>query len=250
MEVEKTKEKIAQLHKSYIDLTFRVAEEMNSHNMPVEKLRGSVVILPPSLQDEYENFVKKLKPDIDKAKSVNDILYVVGDYLNYSLLEYLISMYGNSELKKEMTEYVQTIGVFRKETNLMIFSEVCKDKPKRDDGKFPKMITKHTTDWATATLEKVEEYRKEFCWELSLYKFSLKCVAIARGCVEITWLVPSFLVDYIQKSVKPSSPTMMKHHVTTLTIDEFIAYDSTTGISLMLASFIKFMAIISYSHAK
>ncbi|CAI7989833.1 hypothetical protein GBAR_LOCUS346, partial [Geodia barretti] len=49
----------------------------------------------------------------------------------------------------------------------------------------------------------------------------------AKGCVEVTWRVPRSLVTYIQNSVKPSSQSMMEHHVTTLTIDGFIVYDSS-----------------------
>ena len=106
---------------------------------------------------------------------------------------------------------------------------MCEDKPERDDGKLSRMITKHEMDWATATLDDVEKFRMDICRELSLYDFSLKLVAVAHGCVQITWQVPSSLAMYIQKSVKPNSPTMMKYHVTTLTIDGFIAFESTSG---------------------
>ena len=90
-------------------------------------------------------------------------------------------------------------------------------------------ISKHDIDWGTATLEDVEQYRIDHCRELSLYKCFLDFKVVARGCVEIIWQVPRSLVAYIQKSIKPNSPSMMKHRVSTLTIDGFIAYDSITG---------------------
>ena len=92
------------------------------------------------------------------------------------------------------------------------------------------MVTKHQIDWKTATLEDVEKFRVHTCRELSLYDFSLNLVKVARGCVEVTWAVPRSLVAYIQHCVKPSSESMMEHHVSTLTIDGFIAYDSSFGI--------------------
>ena len=128
-----------------------------------------------------------------------------------------------------MAEYSKRMAVFRHETRLAIFCEVCDDKPEKDDSKYSTVVTKHQIDWATATLEDVENIRKDVCRELSLYDFSLNLQQVARGCVEITWLVPCSLVAYIQKSIKPSSPSMMKHHVSTLAIDGFIAYDSITG---------------------
>ena len=230
-ELETTRENVARLQESYIDITSRAAEDMSGH-VSVRKLRYSVLCLPANLKKEHKVFVRKAKADIKEAESADDIFYVVGehtDYLNYSLLKHIISLYGSDKLKKEMTEYVKRIEVFRRKTRLEVFSEVCEDKPERDDGKLSRMITKHEMDWATATLDDVEKFRMDICRELSLYDFSLKLVAVARGCVEITWQVPSSLAMYIQKSVKPNSPTMIKHHVTTLTIDGFIAFESTSG---------------------
>ncbi|CAI8006870.1 Ankyrin repeat domain-containing protein 50 [Geodia barretti] len=89
------------------------------------------------------------------------------------------------------------------------------------------MVSKHQMDWRTATLEDVEKFRIQVCRELSLYEFSLNLVKVAKGCVEVTWRVPRSLVTYIQNSVKPSSQSMMEHHVATLTIDGFIVYDSS-----------------------
>ena len=235
-EVEITEANIAQLQKIYNKIIIRADEDMRAGNISVQELLCSVQSLPPNLKRELASFVKSIKADIEEAESIRYFLCIVGDYLNYSLLNYTIGVYGSSELKKEMAYYVQKMEAFRRETRLEVFSQVCDDKTDIDDGKFPIMVTKHKMDWATATLEDVEIFRKDICRELSLYDFSLKLVAVARGCVEITWQVPSSLVAYIQKSVKPSSPTMMKHHVTILTIDGFIAYDSTTGISLPQAS--------------
>ena len=234
-EVEITEANIAQLQKIYNKIIIRADEDMRAGNISVQELRCSVQCLPPNLKREHANFVKSVKADIEEAESIRYFLCIVGDYLNYSLLKHTIGLYGSSELKKEMADYMQKMEAFRRETRLEVFSQVCDDKTDMDDGKFPIMVTKHEVDWATATLEDVEKFRKDICRELSLYDFSLKLAAVARGCVEITWEVPSSLVDYIQKSVKPTSPTMMKHHVTTLTIDGFIAYDSTTGITLSLA---------------
>ena len=228
------KAKMLQLHQSYTDICLHTAKDLIG-NVSVQKLRFSILCLPPNLKKEHKVFVKKAKVEIKEAESVNDVFYVVGehtDYLNYSLLKYIISLYGSDELKKEMAEHVQRMEIFRKKTRLEIFSKACEDKPGKNDGGFSTMVTKHEMDWATATLEDVENLRMDICRELSLYDFSLSLVAVAHGCVEITWQVPSSLVDYVQKSVKPSNLTMMKHHVTTLTIDGFIAYDRITGISL------------------
>ena len=154
--------------------------------------------LPPALEKEHKVFIQKAKPDIKEAETVDDVFYVVGRcvYLNYSLLKHLIDLYGSDEMKDKMANYVIQIKAFRRETRLQVFSEVCEDKPENDDGNFSLLVSKHDMDWATATLEDVENFRLTVCRELSLYSFSLNLSVVAQGCVEVTWQVPHSLVTY------------------------------------------------------
>ena len=232
LEIEVAESRIIQLQRKYIEILVKAAKEM-SGNVLVQNLRYSFISLPPKLKKERKKFVREAKADLKQAESVDDIFDVIGehsDYLRYSLLKYVIGLYGSDELKKEMADYESEMKMFRKETRLEIFSEVCDDEPEKVNGNFSEMVTKHDIDWATATLEDVERFRVKVCRELSLYDFSLNLVRVARGCVEVTWKVPKSLVAYIQKSVKPNSRSMREHNVTTITIDGFIAYDSITGM--------------------
>ena len=196
-----------------------------------ETLRYSLLCLPPNLKKEYRKFVREAKAEMKESESSEDIIDVIGehfDYLNYSLLVYVVGLYGSDDLKKKMAEYVKLMESFRKETRLEVFSEVCDDEPEKVNGRFATMVTKHEMDWKTATLEDVERFRIQVCRELSLYDFSLNLLKVARGCVEVTWRVPRSLVTF--NCVKPSSQSMTDHHVTTLTIDGFITYHSSFGI--------------------
>ena len=232
-------------------LTFSVcaAEELSS-NVEVKKLRYSLLCLPSNLKKEHKKFSMEAKAQIKQAESSEDIIEVIGehyDYLHYSLLKYVVDLYGGQVLKEKMAKYAEKIKVFRKETRLQVFSEVCDDEPEKIDGKFATMVSKHQMDWSTATLEDVEKFRIKFCRELSLYDFSLNLLKVARGCVEVAWRVPRSLVTYIQNSIKPSSQSTMEHHVTTLTIDGFIIYDSSFGIYF---EYHKGLLNLFYSHAE
>ena len=233
IEIEMTSKKIDQLQKEYIDISVCAAKEM-VNNVAIENLRYSLLCLPSNLKKEHKKFVREAKAEIKEADSTDDVMYVVGehfDYLHYSLLKYVVDLYGSDDLKKTMEDYDKKMKVFRKETRLEVFSKVyCDDEPEEINGKFATMITEHQMDWSTATLEDVEKFRIKFCREFSLYDFSLNLLKVARGCVEVTWRVPRSLVTYIQNSIKPSSQSMMEHHITTLTIDGFVVYDSCFGI--------------------
>ena len=214
--LEVTREQIANLQKEYVAISVCAAEEMGK-NVTVKTLRYSLLCLPPNLKKEHRKFVREAKAEMKESGSSEDIIDVVG-------------LYGSTELKEKMAEYVRQVESFRKETRLEVFSEVCDDEPEKINGRFATMVTKHEMDWKTATLEDVERFRIQVCRELSLYDFSLNLLKVARGCVEVTWRVPRSLVTFIQNCVKPSSQSMTDHHVTTLTIDGFIAYHSSFGI--------------------
>ena len=231
-----TKAKVLQLHKCYVNIASCAEQYIMSINISVHELCRSLLWLPPALTKEHKALIQKAKADIKVAESVDEVFDVVGrcDFLNYSLLKYIIDMYGSDKIKDEMANYAMQIKAFRRETRLQVFSEACEDKPEKDDGKVSLLVAKHDMDWATVTLEDVENFRLDVCREVPLYSFSLNLSEVARGCVEVTWQVPHSLVTYIQALIKPSSPSMMKHHVSTLTIDGFIAYYSTTGIFITL----------------
>ena len=229
--MEETSEKIDELQKEYINISVCAAEELSS-NVEVKKLCYSLLCLPPNLKKEHSKFMQIAKAQIIQAKSTDEVMYVIGEhnhYLHYSLLKYVIGLYGSVNLKKQMADYVKKMDGFRRNTKLEIFSEVCNDEPEEINEKFATMVSKHLWDWRTVTLDHVEKFRIHVCRELSLYDFSLNLLKVARGCVEVTWRVPRSLVTYIQNSIKPSSQSMMEHHVTTLTIDGFIVYDSSFG---------------------
>ena len=232
-EAEETKEEVEQLENKFDDIVVHAQDDMIRNMIEVLHLRQSIIRLPGDLKNEHHMFVKEVKPELQKAKSIEDIFNVVNDYwdfLNYSLLVRIINRHASDNIKKEMAEYTAQVSVFRRKTRLDKFSKIYKRKQKKVDEKFRILVTEHDIRLSTTTLEKVEEIRHDICSELSLREFSLQLAAVAPGSLVITWLVPQSLVAYIQKSVKLSSPAMRKHLVSQLTIDGFIVYDSTIGI--------------------
>ena len=231
-EKEKTKGEEKQLEKMFDDIILRVRKDIMRNKIDIPDLRHSIIRLPGDLKSEHEFFIDKVKAELKKAESIEDIFLILDDYwdyLNYSLLEHIVDRHVSSdEIKKEMTEYAKEIRSFRMKTRLNIFYHVHKRRPKVDE-KFRSAVAKQDIDRFTA-LEDVEKFRNDLCSELSLQTFSLQVAVVAQGCVEITWLVPPSLVAYILETMKLSSPTMTSHHISKLTIDGFIAYDSTIGI--------------------
>ena len=119
-ELRVTRERIDKLHKEYVAISVCAAEEM-SKNVAVKTLRYSLLCLPPNLKKEHRKFVTKAEVEIDKAESSETIIDVIGKHFDYSLLGYVISLYGSVDLKKRMAAYVKMMESFRKETRLEVF---------------------------------------------------------------------------------------------------------------------------------
>ena len=232
-EIDEAEEEIKQLEKTFDDIIICAQDDMMQNKVEVRHLRHSIVRLPRHLKCEHQFFVQKVRKKLEKAKTIEAIFLIVDDYwdfLNYSILEHIIDRHASDDVKTKMAEYVEQIKSFRRGTRLKVFSQVYKRKPRNVDEKLRKLISTQKVNWSTATLEDAERFRNDFCSELSLFDFSLELAVVTQGCVEITWLVPESLVAYIQKSVKLSSPTMRNHHISHLTIDGFVVYDSAIGI--------------------
>ena len=205
---------------------------MEENEVEFSHLRLSVVNLPGDLKSELNYFRKEIRDNMLAAKSVDEIFVYLSrhwDFLNYSLLEYLIDRHASEKVKKEMGKYVEKIRVFRRNTKLQIFFKTRGRIPTVDKEFRKRVVTEHDMDCATATLEDIEKIRNNYNNELLLSNFSLLFYSVTCGSVEITWLVPESLVAHIQKSIKPSSPFMRNHNVTKFTIDGMIVYDNATG---------------------
>ena len=230
--IEMTKAAIKLLEEMFDDLVLGTRKYMTTTHVDVQDLLHSITRLPGDLKSEHELFIEKKEKKLSRAKKIEDVFLTANrywDFLNYSLLQHIIDRHASDEIKKEMKGYADEIAQFRKKTCLRVFSKVYKRKPKKADNHFKKLVSEHKFDWSTATLEDVEQFRNDICSELSLSAFSLQLAAVTTGSVVLTWLVPQPLVAHIQKAITLSSQTMKKHHISQLTVDGFITYESHAG---------------------
>ena len=221
------------LEKKFRGLVSNTKKHMITESVDVGELRDAITILPTTLKEEHKKFVHEKEDDILKAEKIEEVFRIANkywDFLNYSLLQYIIDEYGSDEIQSKMEAFDEEVCTFRRNTLLKPFSKVYKRKPDLENEKeMKKLESVHEIDLATATLEDVEQFRHDCNSELSLYEFSLQLVKIQDGCMMLTWLVSKSLVAHVQKTIKPSSPTMKKHNVSLFIVDGFVAYYSSAG---------------------
>ena len=232
--VKKVKADVMELEEKFDALVFRAEKHLSDTKVDLMELRQAITLLP-TLLVEYEKtkkFVQENEKKFLKAENIEEVFIIANYYwnfLNYSLLQRIIKRFGSNDMKKEMEKFVTEITFFRKNTLIKPFSKVYKIRSDFKNDERKKIVSKLEINFSTATIEDAEKYRKDFFGELSIPEFSIQLAEIQDGCMMLTWLVSKSLVAHVQKTIKPSSPTMKKHNVSLFIVDGLVAYYSSAG---------------------
>ena len=183
-------------------------------------------------------FSKTWAPTVHKRPShenwpSNDFWWPLGNnywnFLNFDLLEHLVSIFGSEELKQKMESYKHDLQSFRKATRLCDFISCWpvrgQTPPKKELRKF---VAKMKHDWDNCTLEDLETLRGVITRKFFIPGFAFWLRKIKKGCIAITWLVPAPLVKTLQETIKTtSSDFFLEHKIETITIDRNVCYPSS-----------------------
>lgn len=182
------------------------------------------MLLPASIKHEHTAFLKENLPTFLKAENLEEIfmhLNLYWNFIDYSLLDYIIDRFCSADLKKDMHEYKSELGEFRRVTTI---SQVIGSWPGKVDP--PPSFTEFTStldrDASTFTLEELEELRMKICNEFSLSSFILMFRGVVEGSLIITWFVPSSTVAQLQDAVltkaKSKSPFFQDNAIVSISI--------------------------------
>ena len=206
---------------------------VNSQTSSVSDFRNKITLrLPQSIKTQHS--LKENLPYIYNATSIEEIFGVfnlgVWSYLNYGLLQHLVEVYGNNEMKDMMQEYATSVEVFRKETPLKVFWEAspngdCPDVPSNLRRDLLKITFKHGNQNPTTTLEEIETFRRDITNKFSLPEFVMILAHIEKGCVATIWFVPPS-VAVILKDEKQIAEFLKQHHILEMKIEDSTIYHS------------------------
>ena len=160
------------------------------------------------------------------------LLNLYWDFLNYTLLEHIVTNFGNNDTKAAMANYVTELVAFRKATNLSDFIShwPCAGEAPPDMSELvTKIKKKMEKDWSNCTLEDVEQFRRTLTQKLLLPSFAVLLRNAEQGCISLTWLIPSSIVKLLSKDIHNTKLDWFKeHHIEGLAIDGQDLYSSAT----------------------
>ena len=181
-------------------LALSCLSELEENHLGLRKFRTSLMLLPATIKLEHTAFLKENLPTFLKAENLEEIfmhLNLYWNFIDYSLLDYIIDRFCSDELKEDMDKYKSELEKFRRVTTIgqMIRSWPGRVEPPPSFTKFTSTLNR---DASTFTLEELEELRMKICSEFTLSSFILMFHNVVEGSVVISWLVPSSVIPQLR----------------------------------------------------
>ena len=199
-------------------------------NVSVETLLQSLTLLPISCKNEYEATIQKLLPDVEGKKTIPELLLRLNPlftFIDYNLLEYLVSEFGSEELKSNMKSYVEEVTFFMKTTTV---GELMHYWPGREiyPEHFSILFAKISDDPKMYTLEKLNELRRSFCSVLRLSEVLFNLMRIeASSSFIVVWVIPNGVVSTVTEIFTRMDKSFFEtRHIVKVVLDEMLIYFS------------------------
>ena len=228
--VEQLVNKLEERFSDLIDCTYKALLEKKVDG-DVRCFRSSLLSVKVSQKHIHQEFIDKHLIKVDKETTFDDLWIRLSNYcnfLNFDLLEHVISKFGSEDLKHKMECYKCELQSFRKATRLRDFIDcwpVQGETPPETDLR--EFVAKMKHDWENCTLEDLETLKGVITRKFFVPEFAIKLKQIMEGSIIITWLIPAPLVTALQEAVKTtSSDFFLEHKIETITIDRKVCHPS------------------------
>ena len=197
-----------------------------------------ITYLPVSARTQHRSFIAEKLTNILPPVTFEKIwstLNLYWDFLNYALLEHVISNFGSEDLKQQMQDYVDELSTFKQATRLCDFIESfpCRDEERLLENHFKKIVVKMRQDWSQCTLRDVELFKKAFMNKFFLPEFDILLHNIEEGCVCVTWLTsPTIAILLEQNLANIETEFFKKQNVNAVIIDDQVIIKHLTDDSI------------------
>ena len=215
---------VKQLEDRFLELTECTYEVLVAKGIDVHRLHARLVSLDVFRRHEHQEFIDKHLMNIGQEMTFNNLWARLGnywDFLNFDLLEHVVSRFGSEDLKHKMESYKHDLQSFRKATRLCDFIDCWpvrgQTPPETELREFVIKVGHH---WDNCTLEDLEKLKGVITRKFFLREFDLRLKEIKEGCITIIWLIPELFVEDLQVAIEStSSEFFLEQKIETITID-------------------------------
>ena len=171
--------------------------------IPTGDFAASILALgayDPAPEEQDQSLLNEHREEIKKAESISDIFIILSaywNYLNYEILEYTIELYGTSEDKSRLESYNEELHEFCKRRLFELsLSENGSSSGNASNPKQTRFKVKLNVR-EDITCKDLFRIRERFAEILHVNLATLIIDHVDTGCVQLTFLIPNFVVQKI-----------------------------------------------------
>ena len=221
------KQQVKQLESRFLDLAYCTYVELLDKSINVDHFHGWLITLDVSRKREHQEFIESFEKGTDLSDSWTK-LSSYWDFLNFDLLEHVVTGFGSENLKKKMESYESDLQSFRKATRVCDFIACWPVRGQTPpESELREFVAKVDYQWDHCTLEDLDMLEGVITRKFFLPKFALRLREIKPGSVRIIWLIPAPFVRGLQEAIESTSNEFfMEQKIETITIVGRVCYPS------------------------
>ena len=216
--------RIDTLQKQFRGLHHRFQSELNEQQVSVDDVLTELTLLPIECCKEYESLIQQKLPTLEESTRITTLfnrLNPLFTFIDYGLLQHLISNLGSTELKEDMSLYIDEVQEFMRETTV---GDIIDHWPGDEEShaNYSKLRAKFKDDPKTYTLERLNNFRRKFCSRVRLSEFIFGLISLEPSeSFFITWLIPTLVVPELTKSIHLIEHSFYEsEHILSISIDQ------------------------------
>ena len=224
------------LQRQFRGLHRRFLSELNERRVSVDNVLTELTLLPIECCKEYESLIQQKLPMLEESTRITTLfnrLNPLFTFIDYGLLQHLISNLGSTELKEDMTSYIDVVQEFMRETTV---GDVINHWPGDEEShaSFSKLRAKFKDDPKTYTLERLNNFRRKFCSRVRLSEFIFGLISLEPSeSFFVTWLIPTVVVTQLSKSVRQVEHSFYEsEHILSISVDQKQLYPPASAASI------------------
>ena len=223
--LQKIKDKFAPL----LALAHRVLQSKN-----IDMSNFQLFLIPYYLPEEDDNDTRAIDRSkfvsevLGTAKSVSETLrsllvHRLLSYKNFDVLRSIINHYASDdiEIKTKLNEYEEELAGYVLVTKMKDYlnAEIQQSELSEPDPELLHEISiKVKANVTEKTMKYVRELRDSLAYQVKLPVTAVLFHKIAKGCVEITWLLPCHLTEFTRRRLQESTNYFQQEKILRVTI--------------------------------
>ena len=225
--------KIEELEAQFRGLHTCILKELKENKaLDIQEVLHALTLLPTRLRNEYQKLILDKLPTLRSEESISELflhLNPLFSFLDYSLLEYIIEVFGSTSLKDRMKCYSREVRNFMSHTTVQQLIDYwpCEEEIAPNVSK---MVATIKRDPQTCNLVELDTIRRNVCIRARLFDVICAVVSVKNShSFIVIWDVPSILAPDMIKSLELADGDFFSENdIRTLSVGNKLVYSPLT----------------------